>query len=189
MSMKRNGASLALAIVLFGCAPTPTPDTAIMPLTGAGTPQMSDTGAIGLASYVLGSPSRYDGHPADAARALAAVDYLAGALYANPHWVGIPAESKLRMLQARTEVRRVLDVPPGTPSQKVVDGLMAAANALAGDDTAAARAALPSSVFGLGPDRTIALLNNLPPLPAADAAAQYLNYDTMTNCSFTANCG
>jgi hypothetical protein len=174
MSMKRNGASLALAIVLFGCAPTPTPDTAIMPLTGAGTPQMSDTGAIGLASYVLGSPSRYDGHPADAARALAAVDYLAGALYANPHWVGIPAESKLRMLQARTEV---------------LDGLMAAANALAGDDTAAARAALPSSVFGLGPDRTIALLNNLPPLPAADAAAQYLNYDTMTNCSFTANCG
>ena len=178
-----------IAATLGGCTFTPPPDTAIMPRTQAGAPIMSDQGAIGLASYVLGSPSRYDGHPVDAARSLAAIDYLAGALYSNPRWVGIPAQHKQLMLQARGEVRSLLAVPPGTSSQAVVDGLVAAGAAIESGNGAAARAALPAEVFGLGPERTLALLQNLPSLPASNAAAQYVNSDTLTNCSFTSNCG
>lgn len=180
---------MAVSLAMSACAVTPPPDTAIMPLNGAGAPIMSDQGAIGLASYVLGSADRYQGHPVDAARALAAIDYLAGALYSNPHWVGFPGQTKLQMLQARGEVRAVLDVPQDAPSQAVVSGLIAASNALAGQDQPAARAALSSPVFGLGPDRTIALLRSLPALPIADAAAQYANAATVTNCNFTSNCG
>jgi hypothetical protein len=181
--------AIVLGAGLGGCAYTPPPDTAIMPLTVVGTPIMSDQGAIGLSSYVLGDGSLYTGHPVDAARALAAIDYLAGALYSNPRWVGIPSESKARMLLARGEIRQALAIAPGASSQLVVNGLVAASNALAGGDDAAAQRALPVSVFTLGPERTIALLNRLPPLPVATAAAQYVNYDTMTNCNFTANCG
>ncbi len=187
--MKRSVALCLLAGALTACGVATTPDTATMPLTNAGTPIMSDQGAIGLSSYVLGVPSRYVGHPVDAARALAGIEYLAGALYSNPRWVGIPAQTKQLTLQGRYEIRQLLAVPPDARSQWVVDGLIAASNALAGQDLAAAEKALPPNVFGLGPQRTIALLSNLPPLPAANVAAQDLNAATTLNCNFTANCG
>ena len=188
MHMKTHLLALFMAGALVGCTAAPLPDTAIMPTTGAGTPIMSDQGAIGLSAYVLGERSRVDGHPADAARALAAIEYLAGALYSNPHWVGFPAQHKQLMLQARLEVRQVLDVSPGASSQAVVDGLLAAATAFSAQDESAVERALPASVFGLGPQRTAALLRNLPELRTASAAAQYANADTMTNCGFSPNC-
>ncbi len=171
------------------CGTAFVPDTAIMPLTGGGTPVLSDQGAIQTASYALGERSRTAGQPGEAARALASIDYLAGALYTNPHWSGIPATTKLRMLQGRAEVRSYLAVAPGTPSQAVVNGLIRAADALEAGDTATASAALPASVFTRGPAGTIALLSNLPYLQQANVAAQNANADITVNCQFTQNCG
>lgn len=173
---------------LAGCAVT-IPDSAVMPRTVAGTPVMSDPGAIQLASYSLGSPARTAGQPGQAARALAAVDYLAGALYTNPHWTGFPAITKLQMMQGRDEIRQVLAVAPGTPSQVVVDDLIRAADAFEGADPASAEAALPASVFTLGPQRTVALLTNLPYLPQANVAAQSANYAITFDCGLADSCG
>lgn len=180
--------TLLAVLAATACGTQTNYDVAIMPRTASGTPVMSDQGAIGLSSYALGNRSSIENHPAEAARAVASIDYLAGALYENPHWDGIPATHKINMLQGRQEVRRVLGIAPGTPSQVVVNSLIAAAQAFDAHDPAAQRAALPSSVFTLGPDQTIALLTNLPELPAANVAAQRVNNDTTFNCAFTDNC-
>ncbi len=190
VSLLRLSACAALVVVsLAGCSTIVLHDTAVMPRTAAGTPVMSDQGAIQTASYALGSPAVTAGRPVEAALALAAIDYLAGALYSNPHWDGIPATTKLRMLQARDEVRQVLAVAPGTPSQVVVDHLIRAANAFEQQDAQAALAALPATVFALGPQRTAALLANLPYLPQANIAAQAANFDISSDCAFNPNCG
>ncbi len=180
--------TLLAALVAAGCGAQTTYDVAIMPRTPAGTPVMSDQGAVGLSSYALGNRASLRSQPGEAARAVAAIDYLAGALYENPHWTGIPAVHKINMEQGRQEVRGVLGVAPGTPSQIVVNDLIAAAQAFDAGDLAAARAALPPSVFTLGPDQTVALLSNLPPLPAANVAAQRVNNDLYFNCQYTSNC-
>ena len=180
--------TLLAVLAAAGCGAQTTYDAAIMPRTPAGTPMLSDQGAIGLSSYALGNRSSIESHPGEAARAVASIDYLAGALYENPHWDGIPALHKINMEQGRQEVRNVLGVAPGTPSQLVVNGLIAAAQAFDAGELGAARAALPQSVFTLGPDHTIALLTNLPALPAADVAAQRVNSDINSNCQFTSNC-
>ena len=119
---------------------------------------------------------------------MASIDYLAGALYENPHWTGLSALDKVNMLQGRQEIRRVLAVAPGTPSQVVVNNLIAAAYAFDAGDPAAQRLALPANVFTLGPDQTIALLAHLPELPAANVAAQRTNLDINSNCFYTSNC-
>lgn len=180
--------ALALALTA-GCGAATLPDTAIMPLTGAGTPALSDQGAIQTASYALGSPARTAGQPGEAARALASIDYLAGALYSNPHWDGIPPTTKLRMLQGREEIRAYLAVAAGTPSQVVVDHLIHAADSLDAHDTAGAVQALSSPAFTRGPEATIALLSNLPYLPQANVAAQNANADITFNCQLSQNCG
>lgn len=92
------------------------------------------------------------------------------------------------MLQGRDEVRELLAVAPGTASQVVVTQLLRAADAFEGHDTPAALAALSASVFTLGPDRTAALLTNLPYLQQANVAAQAANNAITFNCQ-TGNCG
>lgn len=178
---------LLTVLATVGCGAQTTYDSAIMPRTSAGTPVLSDQGAIELSSYALGNRSSIEGHPGEAARAVASIDYLAGALYENPRWTGIPGQHKVNMQMGRQEVRQVLGVAPGTPSQVVVNDLIAAAQAFDAGDIAGARGALPASVFTLGPDQTIALLTHLPQLPAANVAAQRVNNDIGVYCQYS-NC-
>ena len=183
-----RGVLVVAACAVAGCG-TPLPQTsAIMPLTTAGTPVLSDDGAIGFASYALGSPGRTANDPASAARALASIDYLAGALYENPHWIGFPAITKVQMVQARAEVRALLGVPADAPSQAVVDGLIGAATALDGGDSKAAEAVLVAPTFSFGPQRTLAILDNLPPVPQADVAAQAANSWITYGCNMQQSC-
>lgn len=163
---------LAMVAMLAACTPVIPPDTAIMPRSAAGTPVMSDEGAMQLSAYALGVPSRTRDDPVTGARAIAAIDYLAGALYSNPRFVYVTAVTKSQMVLGKAEVRRVLGIDPRASSQEVVDRLIAAAGAMEGRDTAQADAALTSPAFTLGPPRTLAMLANLPYLPAADVAAQ-----------------
>lgn len=181
-------AAAVLALILASCAFAQEVDTAVMPRSAVGTPVMTDEGAIGLAAYALGSPARTRGRPVEAALGLAAVDYLAGALSTNPRWDGISASVRGLMLQGRQEVRSTLGIAPGTSSQEVVDRLVAAASALQAGNQAAAESALNSPRFTLGPQRTLALLDNLPPLRQANVAAQRANAEIMTNCTFNARC-
>ena len=170
--MKPWIAALSLVLALTACAPTLLPDTAVMPRTLAGTPALSDEGAMYLSSYALGVPSRTAGDAVSGARAVASIDYLAGALSSNPRWLYVSAATKGRMVQGRAEVRKVLGIDPRASSQEVVDRLMSASNAIEARDSAAAAMALSSPVFTLGPRQTLAMLTDLPYLPAANVAAQ-----------------
>lgn len=165
---------LVMGILLAaGCASiAPPPDTARLPPNAYGLFADNDIGAINLAQWAFADPARIRNDPADAARAVAAVDYLAGELSSNPRWFAMSPITKGQMLQAREEVRQALGVAPGAPSQLVVDGLLGAANALAAGDRPAALAALRAPVFIWPPEQTLARLSNMPFLPTANVASQ-----------------
>ncbi len=163
-----------VAAVLAGCAVTPLPDAARINPGAFGSEQDPETTAINLSSWALALPSRTHNDPGDAARAMASVDFLAGDLYANPRFQNISPVYKQQMLNARGEVRQVLGVVPGTPSQEVVNRLLIAGNAIAAGDLAGTLAALNTPVFTYGPERTLALLNDLPPLPISNVATAHI---------------
>lgn len=172
------------------CAVTPLPDTARIPFGAFGSLEDPETTAINLSSWALALPSRTRNDPGDAARAIASVDFLAGDLFANPRFQDISPIYKQQMLDARGEVRQVLGVVPATPSQLVVDRLLAAGNAFAAGNPAAALAALDTPAFSYGPERTLAVLNDLPRLPVANVATLHISsvyLHTDDRCGF--GCG
>ena len=99
----------------------PPVDTARLPPGAFGAGPDPDMAAIEQSSDVFGSASRSYGRPGEAARAAAAVDYLGGTLNTSPRWACLSGVAKTQILEARVELRRVLGVAPGTPSQVVVD--------------------------------------------------------------------
>lgn len=164
---------LVLASLLpAACAVTPPPDTAIPPPNAWGLNADPDVTAINVAAWAFADPARTRGRPIDAARAVAAVDYMGGELSSSPRWDFVNPLTKLQMEQARIEVRQAVGIAQNAPSQVVVDDLLAAANALFRGNRAAAEAALPPQVFTLGPAQTLARLANLPYLPTANTATQ-----------------
>ncbi len=165
----RSGWLLA-AVLVAGCT-AGLPNRALMPNTGYGGPVLTDQGAIQLVSYTLTDPAITRDNPASGAQSMAAIDYLAGELDADPRWIAFPAGVKLQMIQARGEIRALLGIPPAAPSQEVVNRLFSAAAAFNYGDRAAALAALTAPVFTRGPDATAAILANLPSLPLSSAAA------------------
>jgi hypothetical protein len=164
-------APAALALLLAACTPPPyPPDTARLPPGSFGTNEDQDTAAINFGEYAWADTARLYGRPADGARAVASVDYLAGELTTSPRWDNIGADTKLQMLQARADVRRAAGIAPGAPSQLVVNALVAAYAALAAQDTRGALAALSAPVFTLGPQATLQRLGTLPAVQAANVA-------------------
>ena len=175
-------AGLALILGLTACGhgvTTSEVDRAIMPQV-AGVPVLSPEGAVSYAAYTLGHRSTTVGQPANAALALAAVDYLAGDFYTDFHWFAVPGQDKVMMMLGRGEMRTALGIAPFATSQQVVNGLVAASVAYRANDPVAVAAALPPNVFTLGPDGTTRVLSNLPPLVNANTSAQavegFLNF-------------
>jgi hypothetical protein len=159
-----------VALALAGCAYiTPPPDTAVIPASAALTWQ-GDFVAIQHAQWAWADPSRTHGLPAQAALAVAEVDYLAGDLSSNPGWAGMSSFAKLRMLQARADIRHALGIAPDASSQAVVDAMLATQAALAADDRAGALTALSAPIFNLGAAPTLALLGALPYVQSANIA-------------------
>ena len=188
----RFAAAAALMLGLAGCAngvTTSEVDRSVMPRTAGGTPVLSPEGAIGYAAYSLGHRSTTDGQPGNSALALAAVDYLAGDFYTDFRFTAIPAQDKILMMQGRGEVRQALGIAPGASSQQVVNGLVAASDAYHANDPARVAAALPPSVFTLGPDGTTRVLSNLPPLINANAGAQGAETFINSGCLFGGGAG
>ncbi len=171
--MRSRPLILFACLLAAGCASiAPPPDTARLPPNAYGLFEDNDVGAINLAQWAFADPARTRNDPIDAARAAAAVDYLAGQLSSSPRWVAMSPITKGQMLQAREEVRQALGIAPGAPSQLVVDGLLGAANALAAGDRPLALAALRSPVFVWPPDQMLARLSDMPFLPIANVASQ-----------------
>jgi hypothetical protein len=157
----RPAVATAAALAAFGCAATPPPDTASIPLWAA--PYWpGDEAAIMHAEWAWADPARTHGIPAEGTRAVAEIDYLAGELSSIRRWGALSPFAKLRMIQARGDVRRALGIAPDAPSGAVVVPLIAALAAMDAGDMAQVRASLSAPAFTLGPDRTLALLDALP---------------------------
>lgn len=173
---------LLFAILLAGCATRPPADVSVMPHDAYGQPAMTDNWALQMAAYNLQQPSHARGNPAAAARTLAAVEYLAGALQWNATWPAISILTKEEMRQGRQEIRQYLGIPLNAPSQPVLDALLTVADALDRNDQARTHAVLGNPLFTLGPDATLARLANLPYLPRANHAAQDAEREAFETC-------
>lgn len=161
-------------LLAAGCgAVTPAPDTARLPPDAFGTNADGDVGAINQAAWAFADASRTRNDPADAARAVAAVDYLAGELNTGPRWAFMSPITKQEMLAARVEVRQALGIEPTALSQQVVNRLLFAANALTYGNPDAAATALQPPVFTRGPQATLATLSNMPFLRQTNIATQH----------------
>ena len=170
----RRTALLAACLLPLGCAPglqPVVPDTAQAAPGAFGTGALDpDVTAMNLAQWAFADSSRTYGRPVEAARAAAAMDYVAGEFYTSPRWSNISALTKEQLLQGRAEVRQALGVAPGTSSQAVVDRLTTAANALASGDQAAAVQQLGQPAFTGTGEQVLARLSNMPYLRMANVS-------------------
>jgi hypothetical protein len=165
----RLGAVLS-CLAIAACAVQPPPDTASLPLGAFGTLD-NDVGAANLAASAFASPARVRNDPVDAAKAVAAIDYLAGELNSNPRWVTLSPLTKQEMLRARAEVRQALGIRPDAPSRIVVNSLLQFASAWESGNQAAAMQALATPAFSLPPQQTLLVLNDLPYIQSANIAS------------------
>ena len=159
---------LAAALLCMSCAGPVAPpvDTARLPPGAFGLGRDPDMAAIEQSSNTFSSASRSYGRPGEAARAAAAVDYLGGTLATSPRWACLSGIARTQILAARVELRQVLGVAPGTPSQVLVDDLLRAADAVADNDRVAAEQALSPPAFTAQGADTLRLLGNLPYMEA-----------------------
>lgn len=171
--MKR---SLFLVLpLLAACAqpliPRDPVETAALPrdaVVGAGDPTRS---AILSTAAVFGHRNPAAGRPAEAARGIAQMEFLAVTLPSDANLANSQPTLQPQLATARREWRAALDIAPDAPAQPVIDSLYAAGRALDAGQGAAAAAALPPTIFRRGGGATVAQLAALPPLPATAAAA------------------
>lgn len=165
-----NRSLLLMLPLLAACAQTPLPDTARLPgdaVVGAGDPMRT---AVLSANAVFAHRSPAAGNPAEAARAIAQMEFLAVDLPQNNNLASASSTLVPDLNIARREWRGVLDIAPDAPAQPVINALYAAGRALDAGNADAAAAALPSSIFRKGGSATVALLSALPRLPSTAAA-------------------
>jgi hypothetical protein len=167
MIVRMPAAFLCLAV--GACSVRPPPDTAVLPFAAFGTMD-NDVAAANQAAWAFAAPERIANNPVDAARAAAAIDYLAGELASNPRWLMISPLTKQEMVQARIDVRQVLAIVPNTPSQVVVNALLRFASEWQAGNQTDAMQALAVPGFTLPPEQTLRVLSNLPYIRSANLA-------------------
>ena len=158
-----------ICFAMAACAVRPPPDTAAVP-PGAFGMLDNDVAAANQASYAFAIPARIRNDAVDAARAAAAVDFLAGELSSNPRWVMLSPLTKMKMLEARTDVRRTLGIRPDAPSQYVTNGLLQFAWLLEVGNGPDAMLVLRAPIFTLPPEQTWQILNARPYIQSANIA-------------------
>ena len=158
----------------------PPPDTAVVPPGAFGGPLGPDVPAINLAAYAFSDAARTYGNPAEAAKALAALDYMAGELNTSARWSGFSALAQLRMLQARVAMRNAMGIDLAAPSQVVVNSLLAASAAFSAGNPIQASDILHPPVF---PPDIVQRLSNMPYVATVNAATTEAYNDVNTSFS------
>jgi hypothetical protein len=166
-SMKRFRL-IVLATALAGLAAcahiAPAPSTAVMPPGALGTNGDIDVRALDVAAFSFGHAIR--DNPAEAANAIAALDYMGGELNTNPRWVDMDSLTRLQMLEARGSIRSYVGISQTASSQSVVDTMLALAQAYQGGDQAGVQRLLATPIFVLPPAEVQAHLDAMPLMPA-----------------------
>lgn len=135
-------------------------------VVGAGDPTRA---AIINAAYAYGTPAALAGRPADAAVAVAQLDYLASEIPYGPRWREFDPTVGLLLQQARREVRGYFGISQEAPPQAVIDAFYATARALRANDPAAVQRILAPSLVP-NARQTLAHLSAMPLLPTANVA-------------------
>ena len=168
MVMKKT--VFVLLIALSACTASVVPDTARLAPGQLGTNEDPDVAAMNMAQYAFADPSRTYGRPIDAARAAAAMEYVAGEFYTSPRWSNVSPITKEQLLQGRNEVRAALGVVPGASSQAVVNRLTAAADAMQAQNRGAAVGLLGAPVFTTSGEAVLARLSAMPYMRMANVS-------------------
>lgn len=156
--------ALMLLLLSAACAPqttAPTLPAGVAPAGPAAGDQVIRVGQDMANFFANPQPNR----PAEAARAIAELEWLAASLPRSPRWQNASSVGLNGLQQSRWEARRALGIPERAPSQAVINGLAAAAGAIDANDQAALARALPRATFPLGPQETVRRLAAPPRLP------------------------
>ncbi len=171
-------AALAVSALLAGCL-QPENETAGPPssvtlppeaIPGAGDPMRS---AIGTGATFFASGKPIVGRPAEAAQAIAQMEYVVAALPTDPRYTTMTSGDVNAFLQGRAEWRRVLGIPPQAPPQQVINALYMTARGINYGQPGQAAAALVPPNFTLGGAEMLARLGDLPSMPLANRAGVY----------------
>ena len=161
--MHRRSA-LLLLLLSAACAPqgpAPTLPAGVAPGGLAGSDPVMRVGQDMANFFAAPQANR----PAEAARAIAELEWLADSLPRSPRWQNASSVGLNGLQQSRWEARRALGIPERAPTQAVINGLGAAARAIEANDQAALARALPRAAFPLGPQETVRRLSAPPQLP------------------------
>ncbi len=179
MSRLASTASLLLLLGLGACgnmpslaSMMPTEQTANLPddaYSGAADPMRS---AINNTTIAFSATSQLAGRPAQAARAVAEMEYLKVEITTNPRSFGGSTTASTIFPSAQQEWRRALGIAPTAAPQAVIDSMFAVVRALNGGQRQSAEVVLSQPIFTLGGPATLARLANLPSLPVTNNAAQ-----------------
>jgi hypothetical protein len=160
------------APLVAGCVPVTRP-VPFVPVpaslrTGVGDPPVA---AIGTINYVFGQPGRVAGRPAEAADAIAQLEWLVTEFATDQRWIAMPPLVLPSLRAGRDEVRQAFGIAAEATPAEVVVAFDGAAQGLRGFDVTGAGDALEPLVGrnGIGP--ALERLANLPPLPRAARAA------------------
>lgn len=154
--MIRGGvrAALLALTLLAGCAQVAMPDPVRLPrdsVEGAGDPTRA---AISRTAFAFANQAALNGQPAQMARAIADMEFLAAALPFDPRFQQRDPLLPWQLQQARAEWRAALGIPEDQPAQPLIDDLYAFART--GQSLPAER---------------VARLGAMPPLPQTARAA------------------
>ena len=128
-----------------------------------------------MAADAFGDAGRTYGRPELAARAMAALEYLAGAAGRAPGLQDVSVDTQAELVVAQGAARGVLHVRPGATGQDVVNALLAAARLLDAGDIGATAAALDrSGVFTVPGGAVVDVLSRLPYLRGVNLATQHV---------------
>jgi hypothetical protein len=166
----RHILALAIVVTVTACASETLPDTATMPFGALNTNGDIDVRSLDVAAYDFAH--RIKGDPAQAADAIAALDYMGGKLNTSPRWTIMPSLYRAQMLQAREIMRQFVGISPTAPAQGVVNTMLALAQAYRAQDQNEVQRLLASPIFDVPPAEVEARLNDIPVIPEVNNATQ-----------------
>lgn len=172
MTMIRRTALMLTLLATAACAPQGPPPT----LPGASNAMVGRDPVVVVGQNVVGffrNPQA--NQPAEAARAIAELEWLADTMPRNPRWQTASGTGLNDLSTARWEARRALGISQSAPAQAVINGLSAASTAIEANNQTALAAALPRNIFPLGPAATVQKLSEPPSVPSVMQAAWALS--------------
>ena len=135
---------------------------------GAGDPL---TMAVTNTASAFGTDRPFAGRPADAAIAIAQMEYIVGSVPSDPRFFSAPVGLAPALTRGRHEWRAILGIPVDASAQSVINSLYAAARPLRSGQRDTAALLLPTGIFTLGGEMTLQRLSALPRMPATNEAA------------------